>query len=298
MMTPTTAAAMRSHMMADPPGGHGMKMAEDMPMPDMAAKHDAAHEGDDAEHEHPAARMHAVSDFEVRGTDLWPDADLELRTESDGLSFEGYALVWNKWSLPIPGGPRGAFRETFRDGSMTRTLARNPDIVLTSQHNLMTLPLGRTRAGTFRLAADAHGLLTAGELPDNEVGRPVRDAIRRKDISGMSIRFRVPSKAGEVWASDFSEREIVEAALGGEISIATFPAYLDTTATVRHIAEMAEVSVDDLAEAFVVLRNPEGKLTNDQRDILMTAVNAKVDEPYISPKLARMQERLASASTG
>lgn len=43
MMTmPTTPDAMRRHLMAPPPGGHGMQQA-DMPMDDMKVRHEAVH---------------------------------------------------------------------------------------------------------------------------------------------------------------------------------------------------------------------------------------------------------------
>jgi HK97 family phage prohead protease len=234
-------------------------------------------------------------DYEVRGTDLWPEEDMELRAVGDGLTFEGYAAVFDKPSIPIPGGPRGPFIETIRQGAFSRTLARNPDIVLSYQHNLMTLPLGRTRSGTLSLAEDSHGLLAKGTLPDNEVGRPVRDAIRRGDVSGMSIRFRVPSKAGEKWSADYSSRELLEVALGPELSIVNFPAYPDTTAAVRHLAEAADLPPDELAEAFAVLRDPEARLSPEQGSLLYAAIAPKVEKPHVPPKLAQMRERFALA---
>jgi len=230
--------------------------------------------------------------FEVRGTDLWPDADMEIRSMGDGLEFQGYVVPFDRPSLPIPGGPRGDFIETVRPGAFTRTLARNPDLVLTTQHSLMVIPLGRTSSGTMTLEQDGYGLLSRGILPDNELGRPVRDAIRRKDVRGMSMRFRVPSQAGEKWSADYAQRDLLEVALGPEVSIVTFPAYPDTTATVRHLAEIAELEPDALADAFAVLRDPEGRLSKEQRDLLFAAVNAKVDEPYLSPTIARMRDAL------
>lgn len=245
-----------------------------------------------------AERDVPVSEFEMRATDLWPDEDMDLRSTGDGLSFEGYALKWNRWSVPIPGGPRGSFREMFREGSMERTLARNPDVMLSYQHLLTTLPLARTRSGTLSLQADNVGLLAAGSLPDNELGRPVRDSIKRKDIAGMSIRFRVPNeKTGAVWSPDYGQREIIEAQLGPEISFVTFPAYPDTTAAVRHLAEIAELPVNELLTAFEILNDPDARLTNDQRDILMVAINKKTDEPFVSPTQVRMREQFAARWT-
>jgi HK97 family phage prohead protease len=181
---------------------------------------------------------------------------------------------------------------------MDRTLARNPDVVLSLQHDMMALPLGRTKAGTFIIEADSHGLATRGELPDNEVGRPVRDAIRRKDLAGMSIRFRVPNeRTGAVWSPDFKKREIVEAQLGPEISVVSFPAYTATSATVRSLAEAADLEPDELAEAFNVLRENEAKLTPEQSKLLYAAISVKTDEPHVPPNLAKARERLAALAS-
>ena len=227
-----------------------------------------------------------TDEFEVRGTDLWPDADFELRAEGDGLTLEGYAAVYDLPSAPIPGGPRGNFTETIRKGAFSRTLSRNPDITLRYQHNLTTLPLARTKSGTLQLSEDTRGLKVHASLPDNEIGRPVRDAIRRGDISGMSFRFRVPSKAGEKWSGDYAQRELLDVALGNEVSVVDFPAYPQTEVAVRHLAEEADVPPDALAEAFTVLREPEAKLTPEQRDILYAAIGAKTDTPY-TPSLTK-----------
>jgi HK97 family phage portal protein/HK97 family phage prohead protease len=238
-----------------------------------------------------------TTEFEDRSTALWPEDDLEVRSIGDGLTFEGYALKWNSWSRPIPGGPRGAFREQFMPDAFARTLSREPDIALRVEHQMLSLPLGRTSAGTFSVRADSVGLLTAGDLPDNELGRPVRDAIRRKELRGMSIRFRVPNeKTGARWSANYAERTVVEAALGPEISIVTFPAYPDTTAAVRALAEAADLPVTELEQAVqkALDPNPDTRLTNIERDLVMSAINAKTDEPLVGPRLARARERLAA----
>ncbi len=244
-----------------------------------------------------ANRSGPESEFEVRGTDLWPDAGLEFRATGDGLTLEGYAAVFDTPSVPIPGGPRGAFTETIRSGAFSRTLARNPDVTLRYQHNLTTLPLARTRSGTLQLSETERGLWVHASLPDNEIGRPVRDAVRRGDVSGMSFRFRVPSKAGEKWSSDFRQRDLIEVALGAEVSVVDYPAYPDTTVAVRHLAEAAELPVDALAAAFDVLREPDARLTGEQRDLLYAAVAAKTDAPFVGPRLAKARERLAALAS-
>lgn len=55
---PTTEAAMRAHLTADPPAGHGMDAA-DMPMPMMAGRHAKMHDKG-ADHEHDEMKMTGV----------------------------------------------------------------------------------------------------------------------------------------------------------------------------------------------------------------------------------------------
>lgn len=236
--------------------------------------------------------------YETRTADLWPDADYELRAASDGLTFEGYAAVYDQQSRPmsfptVGGGKR--FREVIHPGAFTKTLSELPDVTLRYQHNLSTLPLARTRAGTMQLSEDARGLRVQAALPDNEWGRPVRDAIARGDITGMSFRF---AAVRDEWSKDGGEnvRRLREIRLGPEVSITEFEAYPDTIATVRALAEEADVDPDELVAALSALK-PESKLTPGQRTALIAVVNTHSDVPVMdgdqAHKLAQMRERLA-----
>lgn len=236
-------------------------------------------------------------DFEIRTADMWPEADYEMRAASDGLTLEGYAAVFNLPSLPmsfpnVGGGRR--FREVIHPGAFARSLNAKPDVTLRYQHSLTTLPLGRTKAGTMDLSEDDRGLRVRASLPDNEWGRPIRDSVARGDISGMSFRFVAAMEDWEKDADGGHIRNLREVKLGAEVSITDYPAYPDTSVAVRHLAEVVEVEADALAEAFRVLRDPEAKLTVEQRDLLMAVVNARTDEPLVGPRLARARELLAA----
>lgn len=231
-----------------------------------------------------------MPEFESRGTDLWPDGDFDIRATGDGLTLEGYAALYGVRSVPLPG-PSGTYTETIRAGAFTKTLEGAPDVTLRYQHNLTTLPLARTKSGTLEIAEDERGLRVRASLPDNEFGRPIRDAIARRDISGMSFSFRA---IRDEWSKDRAERALVELRLGPEVSVVDFPAYPDTSVFVRSLAEAAGAEPDAIAEAVAVLRDPEGRLTPDQRDLLLRAVNARTDDVLVSARAARMRERLAA----
>lgn len=237
-------------------------------------------------------------DYEIRTADLWPDVDYELRAASDGFTFEGYAAVYDRPSkmIAFPSVRGGApFREVIQPGAFTKTLAETPDVTLRYQHQMSTLPLARTRAGTMTLAEDERGLRVLASLPDNEWGRPVRDSIARGDIAGMSFRFR---KVLDRWSQDAGAnlRTLLEVRLGPEVSVTDgLEAYPDTIATVRTLAAEADVDPDDLVAAFQALK-PDARLTPTQRTALLAVVNSRSDAPVVDAvelqKQARMRERL------
>lgn len=239
--------------------------------------------------------------YEIRTADLWPDADYELRATSDGLTFDGYAAVFDLPSarLAFPNIRSGApFREVIRPGAFTKTLAEQANVTLRYQHSLAALPLASTRAGTMELSEDTRGLRVKATLPDNEWGRPVRDAIARGDIGGMSFRFQ---KVLDKWDHDDSggnRRNLLEVRLDKEVSVTEFPAFPDTIATVRALAEEADVDPEALIDALRTLK-PEARLAPEQREALLTVINAHSDAPVIDAaaahKLAQMRERLAPA---
>lgn len=256
-------------------------------------------------------------DFNVRSGDLWIDNPLQVRTEDGGgLTLDGFALRFGAHSLPLhpmqiaEPESRAAFakfraarfREVAHEGSTKRTLNANPDLTLRYQHNMLTLPLGRTTAGTMSVTEEGGGLRVQASLPDNEWGRPVRDSVNRGDITGMSVRF---GSVEEDWKTETLAdgwkgpvRHLHQIRLGGEISLVDFPAFPATSAAMRALADELDVEPDELDAAFAVLREPDAKLSPEQKVLLVAAVNARTDEPLIDKgtveKLASMRERLDS----
>lgn len=236
--------------------------------------------------------------YEIRTAALWPDADFELRAAADGLTFEGYAAVYDVPSArmafrEIRGG--APFREIIRPGAFRKSLDAKANVTLRYQHNMTALPLASTKAGTMDITDDGHGLRVRATLPDNEWGRPVRDAIARGDIDGMSFRFQKVIDKWDTDAEGGNQRNLLEVKLDKEVSVTEFPAYPDTIATVRAIADEADVDPDALVSALGALK-PDARLTPEQRQTLLSVINTKSDAPVIDAtdahKLARMRDRL------
>jgi uncharacterized protein len=193
---------------------------------------------------------------------------------SDGMSFTGYAAVFNSPSEPLP------FTEVIREGAFKRSLKSRNEIKLFMNHNTDVV-LGSTRAGTLKLTEDSRGLLAQAELPDTSAGRDLSVLMKRGDVSSMSFGFSVPPK-GDAWSSDGATRELHQVRLH-EVSIVTgFPAYEATTASVRSLdilAQRTAVDVDALSDAILKLEAGE-TLDANHADLISEVVQKlRADKP-------------------
>jgi HK97 family phage prohead protease len=193
---------------------------------------------------------------------------------SDGMSFTGYAAVFNSPSEPLP------FTEVIKEGAFKRSLKSRNEIKLFMNHNTDVV-LGSTRAGTLKLTEDSRGLLAQAELPDTSAGRDLSVLMKRGDVSSMSFGFSVPPK-GDAWSSDGATRELHQVRLH-EVSIVTgFPAYEATTASVRSLdilATRTAVDVDALSDAILKLEAGE-TLEDSHADLISEVVQKlRADKP-------------------
>jgi HK97 family phage prohead protease len=193
---------------------------------------------------------------------------------ADGMSFTGYAAVFNSPSEPLP------FTEVIKEGAFKRSLRSRNEIKLFMNHNTDVV-LGSTRAGTLRLTEDSRGLLATADLPDTTAGRDLSVLMKRGDVSSMSFGFSVPPK-GDKWSEDGNTRELHQVRLH-EVSIVTgFPAYEATTASVRSLdilATRTAVDVDALSDAITRLEAGE-TLEANHADLISEVVSKlRADQP-------------------
>ena len=186
---------------------------------------------------------------------------------SDGMSFTGYAAVFNSPSEPLP------FTEVIKEGAFKRSLKSRNEVKLFMNHNTDVV-LGSTRAGTLRLTEDSRGLLAQADLPDTSAGRYLSVLMKLGDVSSMSFGFSVPPK-GDAWSKDGATRELHQIRLH-EVSIVTgFPAYAATTASVRSLdilATRTAVDVDALSDAITRLEAGE-TLEPEHADLISEVVS-------------------------
>jgi len=201
--------------------------------------------------------------------------ELELREgpAGDGMSFSGYAAVFNSDSEPLP------FTERILPGAFKKTLNSRNNIRMYLNHDSSML-LATTRAKTLRLMEDERGLKVDADLPDTTVGRDLSTLIKRGDVDSMSFGFSVPAR-GDRWNDDGTVRELKEVKLY-EVSVVTgFPAYAATSASVRSLDKLAQrtaTDADKLAEAITVLE-AGSELSDEQASLLSDVVGKLRKQP-------------------
>lgn len=194
--------------------------------------------------------------------------DFELRAAGDGMSFAGYAAVFNSPSQPLP------FTEVIAPGAFKRTLTRRNNIRMLLNHDTSRV-LGTTRSGTLRLQEDSQGLHVEADLPDTTYGRDLSVVMQRGDVDAMSFGFSVPPK-GDRWSDDGAQRTLTEVRLH-EVSVVTFPAYEATSAHVRDYSLLAsryDADVDAIADAISALES--GTMNEEQATLLRDLVGKSV----------------------
>jgi HK97 family phage prohead protease len=149
----------------------------------------------------------------------------ELRADAAGRKLIGYAATFG-----TPAKIANRFTETIRAGAFRSTLDKREDVLALVDHDAGKL-LGRTRAGTLRLAEDAKGLSFEVDLPATTLGNDVLALAERGDLGGMSFGFEV---LDDVWPNP-STRELRSVHLVEVSVIHAIPAYPATSVAARGV---------------------------------------------------------------
>lgn len=195
-----------------------------------------------------------MSDFNAPSDDLTRSVPFEItRTadDGDGLTFEGYAAVWDS-PTEINSRAEGHFVEVMKRGSFVKTTnGRVPAFLFDhGQHPLIgSMPLGVIQEAR----EDDRGLFIRARFTDNWLIQPVRDACADGAIPGMSFRMSIP-EGGQKWirgkSGELPRREITEVKCY-ECGPVVFPAYADTSVGVRSsVDQLAHADRRDLARAL------------------------------------------------
>lgn len=207
------------------------------------------------------------------------DLELEERGEGELPMIKGHSAVFNKWT---PNLIFGIFRERFEAGAFADTIKAD-DIRALWNHE-PNFVLGRNKNETLRLSEDKRGLKMENDPPDTVWARDLVESLRRKDVTGQSIGFRVLKAEDEIIeeVKGITERTIKRAMLR-DVGPVTFPAYPQTDVGVRALLD--GLGVPDLDRTIVALRHLPGgreQLTSGDQEALrelLHRMEAKIPEP-------------------
>jgi HK97 family phage prohead protease len=194
--------------------------------------------------------------------------DFEVRAEGDGMTFTGYASVFNSPSEDL-----GGFIEYVAPGAFKRSLQSRNEVKLLWNHDSGE-PLASLRGGTMQLVEDSRGLKVTAQLPNTTRGRDVAELLRTNVINTMSFGFNV---IRDSWSSDGKTRTLESVRLF-EVSVVSFAAYPSTTAQVR--SGNQTINPDQLADALLKLESGE-ELDEANANLITDVVNKLKAQPEI-----------------
>ena len=194
-------------------------------------------------------RRNTVEPFEIRSN------------EQDGLTAVGYGAVFGKLSQNL-----GGFVEQIDSRAFNKSLGDGEDVRALFNHDPNML-LGRVGAGTLRMGADSHGLRYEIDLPDTPTGIEVAKLLERGDLSGSSFGFRAISDSWGQTEEGYPLRTL-ESLSVRDVGPVTFPAYPDSDAALRSLAEHRSVDLADVAAA--AKRNELSQLISEEPQTVET----------------------------
>jgi HK97 family phage prohead protease len=165
---------------------------------------------------------------------------VEVRAASAGKKIGGYAAMFGRLSQNL-----GGFVEVIERSFFNKSRGDGwPDVLARYNHDDNML-LGTTAGRTLDLSIDETGLLYEVTPPDAR--QDVLELVTRGDVRKSSFAFRLPP-GGDEWGltdQNFPLRKLLTGQLVDVAPVNT-PAYTDTSAGLRSLAEFAHAEVDEV----------------------------------------------------
>lgn len=202
------------------------------------------------------------------------DTAFDITNIGDTWQFTGYAAKFDTRSHDL-----GGFIETVRKGAFGRALNEGQDVRALINHD-SGLILGRTTAGTLKLAEDSTGLHYQVDAPDTSYARDLAESMQRGDVTQSSFTFRVRQ---DDWQREGRGRlrTLIDVDLL-DVSPVTYPAYEDTESGVQGAARALkaaceargwDLTADDLAGSWNPL--PPAPEDNDAIRLALRAIRLR-----------------------
>lgn len=164
---------------------------------------------------------------------------VEMRVFGDDKpKIEGYAAIFEQLSEELWG-----FREKIRKGAFTNVIRDDVRALFNHDANFV---LGRNRAGTLKLEEDDKGLRIEIDPPNTQAARDLLESIRRGDVNQMSFMFTTKTDEWKKEDDGTITRTLVELERLLDVSVVTFPAYPQTSASARCLEEVRKFTTEGM----------------------------------------------------
>jgi HK97 family phage prohead protease len=165
---------------------------------------------------------------------------VEVRASDGQPRIGGYAAKFNLYSRNL-----GGFVEVIESSFFNKSRGDGwPDVIARYNHDDNML-LGTTGGRTLALSIDETGLLY--EVTPPQARGDIVELVARGDVRKSSFAFRLPASGDEWTMTDqgFPLRKLVTGALV-DVAPVNMPAYEDTTAGLRSLAEHVHADIDEV----------------------------------------------------
>lgn len=171
--------------------------------------------------------------------------------QKSSRTIEGYAIVFGVESRMLVDYWED-YREIIEKGAITEEDLNRMDIKMTLWHNREKL-LARSNQGngTLKLTVDETGVKYSFEAPETPDGNTALELVKRGDLSGSSFTYWSDEKSSVRYTKDGEGvllRHVNRIDEVYEMTIASDPAYVETSVTARELTD-AGVKLEEDREA-------------------------------------------------
>jgi uncharacterized protein len=191
------------------------------------------------------------------------------------VKIGGYAAVFDKPSDIL----WGSFVERIRPGAFKKTITEMDQVMLWD-HNSQYV-LGRRSNGTLTLEEDEIGLRFECIMPDTSYARDCQELIKRGDVKQMSFGFNVIREDWQDIEKPIQRRDLLEIRLF-EVSIVTFPAYAETSVSLRSLNSEQMEKVNEFIRS---IQQPAEKVAEPEKPADLAAspewIRSQIDSLFV-----------------
>ena len=191
--------------------------------------------------------MKMKEDSEIRSCEILADLTGENSTNGVKMILEGMPIVFGQ--LTRIKNPNGDFFEIIERNALNDCDLSGVPLIY--NHSQNTVPLAKS-PDTMLFEVRDNGLFMRAELANTENARAVYEAVKRRDLSGMSFAFKI-AQGGDNYNARSNTRTISRIDKIFECSIVIFPAYTGTNIEARNIIEAERTQYKKRQQAKILL---------------------------------------------